>query len=160
MLSDVVDQVRGLFAHRRSMTPADPLVAMTGLITGPPEAPEDPVLARLLPDFHHDDAALSSGLRVLREPGILADKDAAAVAVLDSLPPGGGTVQLDAEQAQAWIAALNDVRLSLGVRLGIDQDDRPPAAVTADPEGPAAAAYQLYGWLSAVQDSLVSVMSA
>ena len=36
--------------------------------------------------------------------------------MLATLPPGGGTVRLTEQDAQAWLRALNDVRLSLGVR--------------------------------------------
>ncbi|GGM07283.1 DUF2017 domain-containing protein [Nakamurella endophytica] len=162
VLSDLLDQVRHLLAQRRAQAAgtADPLAVMTGMVTGPSDAPDDPALARLLPDFHRDDPVLSAGLRVLREPGIVAGKDAAAVAVLDSLPRGGGTVHLSAELAESWIAALNDIRLSMGVRLGITEDDREPPGVGDDPDGPAAAAYHVYRWLSAVQDSLVGVMLA
>ena len=31
--------------------------------------------------------------------------------------------RLDAEEAQAWLRALNDVRLALGARLDITEDD-------------------------------------
>lgn len=158
LLADLVDQVRQLLAGRRSDGPTDPLVAVTGMTLGPPEISEDPALARLLPDFHHQDAELSAALRVLREPEIIAAKDAAAVALLDSLPRGGGRVQLGAESAKAWVAALNDVRLALGVRLEIAQDDDEPAEVSAHPDGPTAAAYLVYRWLTVVQDSLVTEM--
>jgi len=95
----------------------------------------------------------------LHEPDLIAAKDANAVALLDSLPRGGGTVRLDDATAQAWLSALNDVRLALGVRLEITDDDAEPAGVTDDPDGQTAAMYHTYRWLSAVQDSLVSALS-
>ena len=115
-------------------------------------------MARLLPDFHHDDPELSSGLRILTEPGLIAAKDAAAVALLDSLPRGGGTVRLDEETARSWALALNDLRLALGVRLEITQDDVEPAAAAADQESQEYALYATYRWLSMVQESLVTAM--
>ena len=42
--------------------------------------------------------------------------------MLDSLPAGGGRIQLTGDQALAWLKALNDVRLALGVRLGVTED--------------------------------------
>ena len=59
---------------------------LTGMTLGPSTPPQDPAVARLLPDFHAEDAELSAGLRVLHEPELIAAKDAAAVALLDSLP--------------------------------------------------------------------------
>jgi hypothetical protein len=94
---------------------------------------------------------------VLHEPEVIAAKDAAAVALLDSLPRGGGQVRLDDVTATAWVSALNDVRLALGVRLEITEDDTAPPG-TDDPDTAQAAMYSTYRWLSAVQDSLVSVL--
>ena len=157
LIADLVDQVRQLLAGRRTETPVDPLAALTGMTLGPSTPPTDPAVARLLPDFHAEDAELSSGLRVLHEPDLIAAKDAAAVTLLDSLPRGGGPVRLDDDAAAAWMAALNDVRLALGVRLEISEDDTPPPGVDVA-DSPQAAMYATYRWLSAVQDSLVSAM--
>lgn len=158
MLAELVDQVRHLLANRRAQAPADPLAQITGMSTGPATAPQDPVTARLLPDFHHDDPDLSSGMRLLREPDLIAAKDQAAVALLDSLPRGGGTVRLDGPTAEYWLRALNDLRLALGVRLEITDDDAEPEAATADPGDPTYAMYMTYRWLSAMQDSLVTAL--
>ncbi|MGS0685224.1 DUF2017 domain-containing protein [Nakamurella sp. GG22] len=157
LIADLVDQVRQLLAARRTETPADPLAELTGMTVGPTTPPLDPAVARLLPDFHADDAELSAGLRVLHEPDLIAAKDAAAVALLDSLPRGGGQVRLDEDTAGSWIAALNDVRLALGVRLEITDDDALPPGVD-DPESAEAAMFATYRWLSAVQDSLVTAL--
>jgi len=157
LIADLVDQVRQLLAGRRAEAPSDPLAQLTGMTLGPDSKPTHPAVARLLHDFPAEDAQLSSGLRVLHEPELIAAKDAAAVKLLDSLPRGGGPVRLDDDAAQAWIAALNDVRLALGVRLEITEDDTPPPGVD-DTESPQAAMYATYRWLSAVQDSLVSAM--
>jgi len=157
LIADLVDQVRQLLADRSTETPADPLAELTGMTVGPSSKPTDPAVARLLPDFHADDAELSAGLRVLHEPDLIAAKQAAAVALLDSLPRAGGQVRLDEDQASSWIAALNDIRLALGVRLEITDDDELPPGVE-DPESPQAAMFHTYRWLSAVQDSLVTAL--
>jgi len=158
LLSDLVDQVRTLLADRRSSVAPDPLADLTGMAVGPSTAPSDPAVARLLPDFSRDDAELSAGLRLIREPEVIAAKDAAAVALLDSLPRGGGTVRLEERTARSWLAALNDVRLAFGVRLGITDDDTEPGAATAEPDSPGYAMYVTYRWLSAMQESLVQAM--
>ena len=157
LISDLVDQVRQMLAGRRAESSADPLARLTGMAPAPGTAPKDPAMARLLPDFHASDPEFSAGLRMLREPDLIALKDSNAIALLDSLPRGGGAVHLDGPTAQAWVAALNDVRLALGVRLDITDDDYEPA-VDADPESMEMAIFATYRWLSAVQDSLVTAL--
>lgn len=157
LVADLVDQVRQLLAKRRSQNPDDPLATLTGMTMGSADRPSDPALARLFPDFSADDPELSAGLRTLHEPSLLAAKDAAAMTLLDTLPRSGGQVRLDEPTAVAWSQALNDVRLALGVRLEITEDDTPPPGAD-DPESPQAAMYSTYRWLSAVQDSLVSTL--
>ena len=95
------------------------------------------MLARLLPDFTTEDADLAAGLRSLHEPALIEAKDAAASTVLETLPEAGGKIELTPEQADAWLAALNDVRLALGTALDVSEDmpDELP------PDDPRAAAH-------------------
>ncbi len=157
LIADLVDQVRQMLAGRRAEASTDPLAQLTGMVMAPATPPSDPAVARLLPDFHASDHELASGIRMLREPDLIAMKDASAVRMLDSLPRGGGTVHLDAAAAQAWSSTLNDVRLALGVRLNITDDNYEPPANT-DPDGMEMAIFATYRWLSAVQDSLVNAL--
>lgn len=155
LLTSLLDQLRELLAGRRAEAPTDDLVALTGITVAPPSPPADPALQRLFPDFVVDDGDTAAALRTLHEPEILAAKDRAVVDVLDMLPAGGGTVHLTREQTGAWLTALNDLRLVIGVRLGVTEDDEVPPAVAADPQGPAAASFDVYRWLTVAQDSLV-----
>lgn len=154
LLRGLVGQVKTMLEQRAAAAPADELAELTGMRTGPSTAPEDRVLARLLPDFHADDEALSSGLRALHEPELLAAKDGVAEVVLQTCPPHGGTVRLDAEQAHAWLSALNDVRLALGTALDVTED-MPDELPTDDPRAEHLAVYH---WLTFVQESLVQTV--
>ena len=87
-----------------------------------PILPDDPVLARLLPDGYRDDPDAAGEFRKYTEPGLRSTKQQAALQMLDTLPDAGGRIQLTSEQAQAWLKALNDVRLALGVRLDVTED--------------------------------------
>lgn len=158
MLADLVNQVRTLLARRSDEAPADPLAELTGLRVGPSTSPRDPAVARLLPDFHRDDAELSAGIRMLREPEVVAAKDDAARTLIASLPARGGAVELDETAARAWLVALNDVRLVFGVRLGITDDGEEPAAALAGRDSPEFAMYLTYRWLSGVQESLTGAL--
>jgi hypothetical protein len=121
---------------------------------GPTSAPEDPVLARLFPDAYGDDPEAASDFRRYTEQGLRDGKVAAARTVLATLPDEGGRVRLSAGDAEAWLRALNDVRLALGVLLGITEDyERELADATGT--DPRSAYLQVYDWLTFLQESLV-----
>jgi len=122
VLRGLVGEVRQMLAGRSADNPADELAVLTGMRTGPSTRPDDRVLARLLPDFSTDDGELSAGMRSLHEPELIEAKDEAAALVLDTLPDAGGRVELAPEQADAWLAALNDVRLALGTALDVSEE--------------------------------------
>jgi hypothetical protein len=120
----------------------------------PPEAPTDPVLARLLPDAYRDDPESAGEFRKFTESSLREAKKYFAQALLESLPEREGRVKLTADQARDWMRALNDVRLMFGVRLNVTEDFEEQLA-KLDPKDPKFAAFQVYGWLGALQDSLV-----
>jgi hypothetical protein len=121
------------------------------------ELPDDPILARLLPDAYADDAKASGEFRRYTEIGLRSGKIAAAQTVLDTLPVSGGRVRLSAADAQAWLRALNDVRLSLGVVLGVT-DDFDDTVRNLPADDPRAAYIGVYQWLAYLQESLVEAL--
>jgi Domain of unknown function (DUF2017) len=135
---------------------ADELAEMVGMSNGvqPAGPPDDPILARLLPDGYTDDDEAASDFRRFTEPGLRSAKLAAARTVLATVPPRGGRVRLSTEQAEAWLRALNDVRLALGVRLGVT-DDSDGLSEDLDESDPRFAYIQVYQWLSYIQESLI-----
>jgi Domain of unknown function (DUF2017) len=123
-----------------------------------PQTPDDPVLARLLPDGYRDDSEAANEFRKYTESGLRSAKHQAAQEMLDTLPEAGGKIQLTHDQAQAWLKALNDVRLALGVRLGVTEEfEEQWGRLPAD--DPQWAAYEVYAWLGAVQESLVQALA-
>jgi hypothetical protein len=124
---------------------------------GPVTAPDDPVLARLLPDGYRDDPVAAGEFRQYTEPDLRAGKVAAARTVLSTLPASGGRVRLAGEDAQDWLRALNDVRLAIGTVLGVTEDD-PGELPGAAPADPRSAYLDVYHWLGYLQDSLVRAL--
>ena len=123
-----------------------------------PETPDDPVLARLLPDGYRDDPTASQEFRKYTESSLRSAKQQAAQEMLDTLPESGGKIQLTNDQAHAWLKALNDVRLALGVRLNVTEEfEEQWGRLRAD--DPQQAAYEVYAWLGAVQESLVQALA-
>jgi Domain of unknown function (DUF2017) len=135
----------------------DELEMLLGL-SGNAELPADPVLARLLPDAYSDDPQASAEFRRYTEEGLRSSKINSAQAVLASLPAGGGEVILSEPECQQWLRALNDVRLALGVRLGItDEGDNLDESLPVDE--PRSAYVWVYQWLAYLQDSLIEALS-
>jgi len=151
VLRGLIGEIRQMLAGRSDDNPADELAVLTGMRTGPSTRPEDRVLARLLPDFTSEDADLAAGLRSLHEPALIEAKEAAASVVLDTLPEPGGRVELTPDQADSWLAALNDVRLALGTALDVSEEM--PEQLPSD--DPRSAHLGVYHWLTFVQDALV-----
>jgi hypothetical protein len=122
------------------------------------EPPEDPVLARLLPDGYRDDPRASAEFRRYTEEGLRSAKVASAQSVLASLPATGGEVLLSEPECQQWLRALNHVRLALSVRLGItDENEDLSEHLTAD--DPRSAYVWVYQWLAYLQDSLIEALT-
>ena len=160
--------IRSLVSQIAELVSADSTAADTGIDSGDLEAqlglsshdrlPDDPVLARLLPDGYTDDSAASAEFRRYTEETLRSGKVAAAQAVLSSLPERGGQVRLSEPECQQWLRALNDVRLALSVRLGItDENEDLSERLAAD--DPRAAYIWVYQWLAYLQDSLIEALS-
>jgi hypothetical protein len=163
VLRGLITQIDGMLRGRADEAPQDELAELTGIRTGMTSAPEDPILARLLPDFHRlDDAGTdksdqdsAAALRSLHEPELLDLKSGVAGVVLDTCPPDGGTVKLSLEQAEAWLSAVNDVRLALGTTLDVTED-MPDELPEDDPRSPHLGVYQ---WLTWMQEHLVLALA-
>jgi len=137
--------------------PLADLEALLGNTGGPAAPPDDPVLARLLPDAYRDDSEAAGEFRRFTEQELRSGKLAAAQTVLDTLPEDGGRVELTDEDAQVWLRALNDVRLALGVRLEITEDTA-QRTQDLDPADPRSAYLWVYDWLTYLQETLVRAL--
>lgn len=163
LLKNLATAMIGLFDERESSSPADELEEITGIKTGNAEPPKDPTLRRLLPDFYRaddgdatpDDAdSLNAALRSLHEPGIVNAKRVAAQRLLSTVPGDGGRFELTEEDANFWISAVNDIRLSLGVVLEVG----PEGPERLPDDHPLAVHFDVYQWLTVLQEYLVLVL--
>ena len=122
----------------------------------PADTGGDPVLERLLPPGHTGDPEIAADYRDMTEASLRSGKAGDLATMRATLPPEGGEVRLDDEQARAWLRTTNDLRLALGTRLGVTAETEPPED-PADEEGSQLAVYY---WLTAVQGSLVDALVA
>ena len=115
------------------------------------EDPEDPVLDRLFPEAYPNDPDRQAEYRLLAQVE-LVDSHRAALAELES---SADADHLSAEQADAWMRAINEVRLVIGMRLDVTEegDERPTSL--DDPRMPAFAAYD---YLSMLQSELIDAL--
>jgi hypothetical protein len=114
----------------------------------------DPVLARLFPEGHRGDPELAADYRELTESSLRSGKADDLATMRATLPPDGGEVRLDADQAGSWLRTTNDLRLALGTRLDVSEDTEPPDEVTGERDQQLA----VYYWLTAMQGSLVDAL--
>lgn len=89
---------------------------------GPDNPPEDPALLRLLPQVDADDAERSAEFRRYTEPDLRAAKLSHLRTCLVTLERSG-RLSLERAEARSWMLALNDVRLVMAVRMGIETED-------------------------------------
>ncbi|MGP3983345.1 DUF2017 domain-containing protein [Streptomyces sp. KR80] len=151
----------------------DPLAELFS--EGPSEPPSDPALARLFPDAYGgpdakpDDGeaqALSAEFRRYTENDLRARKRDDALAVIRSLDgltvagDGGAVLKLGPEESRHWLGALNDLRLAIGTRLEVTEEDDGGDGLyrlpDSDPRKPMVMAYL---WLGGLQESLVETLT-
>jgi hypothetical protein len=130
---------------------------------GVPERGGDKTRDRLFPRAYLDpteDTAESEWQGAVHED-LVRDKSAAVEALVESLDLGVAgrkdtlTVTLTPEAVEQWVAAVNDVRLALGVVLEVSEDE--PRLARDDPRRPG---FEVYQWLTWLQGSLVQQLLA
>jgi uncharacterized protein DUF2017 len=110
----------------------------------------DPSLRRLFPPAYDDDAD-EQAYRELAGDSLLDGRRAALELMAETVDSD----RLSAEDADAWLRALNDLRLVLGTRLDVQEDTFASDLRPDDPDAPALA---VYGWLSWQQEQLVAAL--
>ncbi|MCO4694272.1 DUF2017 domain-containing protein [Streptomyces sp. NPDC096538] len=152
----------------------DPLAEL--FAEGPSEPPSDPVLRRLFPDAYVDPEGApqaqeaeeqreySSEFRRYTENDLRAGKRDNALAVirsLDGLGPageGGAVLKLSPQDSRRWLGALNDLRLAIGARLEITDEDDSDLLFHLPDEDPRKPMVMAYLWLGGLQETLVSTL--
>ncbi|MEH0147388.1 DUF2017 domain-containing protein [Corynebacterium sp. Q4381] len=150
LIGDLTATVSEALIARAQSAPKDEFAEMLGVSSGHTEAPQDPRMARLLPDFEREGDEEFDGdnglLRSLHENDIIKAKLQNLQVVNEVLGPTGGVeVTIEQDDAPRFVAALNDMRLY----------------VSEDTSGGEAAQENramLLDWLAFCQDSLLQAM--
>ncbi|MFD4635584.1 DUF2017 domain-containing protein [Streptomyces sp. NPDC058284] len=152
----------------------DPLAEL--FAEGPSEPPADPVMRRLLPDAYGGPAseggpgdaeetrAYSAEFRRFTENDLRARKRDDALAVIRSLDSvnasgdGGAVLKLSVEESRQWLGALNDLRLAIGTRLEVTDEDDADLLYSLPDTDPRKPMVMAYLWLGGLQETLVGTL--
>ena len=94
----------------------------------------------------------------VKDTGMTINDNPRVVLTLQVTPADGSPAsELDEDQMNAWMAALNELRLVLGTRLDVSEDEDLGANLDTDNE--LAPAYALYGYLGWLQDEVVTALA-
>ncbi len=154
LMTNLLDQLAALLAPPERDTPTDPLEELVGIDPGAVR-PADPALARLFPDAYTD-ADQADEFRRFTQRDLRTGK-------LESIATVQGTLrrpmptQLTAQECQAWVRTLNDLRLALGTRLAVTEEGADRYLELPD-DDPQRALYVIYDWLTYHQDRLVRIL--
>lgn len=114
---------------------------------------DDPSLTRLFPTAYADDPERDAGYQALVRDELL-DKRFASLDVLEETIDGG---ELTGDELSAWMRSVNDLRLVLGTRLDVGEDDDPS---DLDPAAPEAALWGIYHYLGMLLSLVIDALSA
>ncbi|MEI2728416.1 MAG: DUF2017 domain-containing protein [Candidatus Nanopelagicales bacterium] len=163
LLGQLIDELSDVLRRPEDAdSPAiDPLAKELGLegLTGvAPEPPDNPVARRLLPDGYLDDPIAATEFRRYTDDSLRASKLADAEVMKAGLEAAAddpnGQIEIELVEADHWVRAMNDLRLALGVELGITNESQgqpDPSQLDEQMSGRA----MLYDFLTWWQDGLV-----
>jgi hypothetical protein len=138
----------------------DELAQLIGRM-GSTEPPSDPVLHRLLPPAY-DDEEQAGEFRRFTEADLRTAKVDGAQAVIDDLGDASQsdriTLNLGDDDALLFLRTLNDLRLTLGTRLDVSEDDPEDRFEVLPEEDPTRWTFEVYAWLGWLQETLVDAL--
>lgn len=113
--------------------------------------PSDRALRRLRPTAYEEDSDAEGEYRRLMDGELRAGRSEA----LHTLAETAAHDRLTAEELDAWLRALTDLRLALGTRLDVTEE---VYAREIDPRDPQAYELSVFGYLSWLQEQAVEAV--
>ncbi|HWJ98076.1 MAG TPA: DUF2017 family protein [Acidimicrobiales bacterium] len=116
--------------------------------------PDHPNLTRLHPPAYLDDPDADAGYQLLAGEELRDSQRASIDAVVESL----GRDQLTEDEMWSWVQSLNGVRLVVGTRLEIAEDDHSPS-LRSIPEPEDRALWVVYDFATELQHDVIEALS-
>jgi len=132
------EAIRGLAAEYRE------------LLTHESQA-SDSAVARLFPPAYREDPLRNFDYELMAHDGLMAER----LAAIDAVEQSAGAEVFTLDQAHTWLGVLNDLRLVLGTRLEITEDNSEDN-FEADPAS--ANTFGLYRWLTHLVGGLIEAL--
>jgi Domain of unknown function (DUF2017) len=117
------------------------------------EERDDPALKRLFPPAYMDDTERAAEFDGMVRDDLMEGRLSAIKTVEDTIE----APRVTEEQLTAWLSAINDARLVLGVRLGVTEEST-PSDFEDDPER--SQSYALYAYLTWFEDDVIGSLSS
>ncbi len=117
----------------------------------------DDVFDRLFPTTYADDEESERAYRELVTDDLVQYKLEALDAVSMSLGDEETDITLEGDALSIWLACLTDLRLAIGTRLGVDEDQM---AADIDPHDSHAQALSVLHWLGWIQEGMLRTIGS
>ncbi|HSD48542.1 MAG TPA: DUF2017 family protein [Actinomycetota bacterium] len=124
------------------------------LTTGDPMT--DAALRRLFPAPTMDDEAMNAEYERLTRGDLLEER----LAALDTMERTLEADRLTEDELVAWLSAINDLRLVLGVRLDVTEETTVEDFAPLPDDDPSVRMYTIYSYLTFLEDQVVSALAA
>lgn len=116
---------------------------------------EDPALKRLFPPPTMDDEAINAEFERLMRGELVAER----LAAVETLERTLEAERLSEDDLGAWLSAINDLRLVLGVRLEVTEETTVADFASRPDDDPLVQMYAVYSYLTFLEDHLVSALA-
>ncbi len=117
--------------------------------------PNDPALRRLFPPATLDDRQTNAEYERLMRDDLLAER----LGALETMERTLEADRLTEEELTAWLAAINDLRLALGVRLAVTEETTAADFAALPDDDPKVQAYAAYTYLTFLEDHGVAALA-
>jgi len=116
---------------------------------------QDPALRRLFPPATLDDEGINAEFDRLMREDLLAER----LGSLETMERTLGAERLSEDELVAWLAAINDLRLVIGVRLDVTEETTVANFASLPDDDPRVGMYAVYSYLTFLEDHVVSALA-
>ncbi len=120
------------------------------------DAGSDPGLRRLFPPASSDDEALNAEFERLVRDDLVRERLRATEVMATTID----AERLSEDELLAWLSAINDLRLVLGMRLGVTEETTAADFATLPDDDPRVQMYVLYTYLTFLEDHVVEALAS
>jgi hypothetical protein len=115
----------------------------------------DPALRRLFPPATIDDERINAEFERLMREELLAER----LGSLETMERTLDADRLSEDDLVAWLAAINDLRLVIGVRLDVTEETTAADFASLADDDPQVGLYATYSYLTFLEDHVVSALA-